>query len=131
MAIYTVKTKEEFVKVAAEHLFSELVNDIHRLDDEAGEHGFGEPDMMLILLSQISMQLAMYTAYMSSGIYLAQGQPTNAVEVVSVLLEDYMAALKSGVKLAKQKVATFDSAEQDAKESVADLMGRILKKPKK
>ena len=131
MAIYTVKTKEEFAKVAAEHLFSELVNDIHRLDDEAGEHGFGEPDMMLILLSKVGTQLAMYTAYMSSGMYLAQGQPTNAVEVVSVLLEDYMAALKSGVKLAKQKVATFDSAEQDAKESVADLMGRILKKPKK
>lgn len=131
MAIYTVKTKEEFANVAAEHLFTELVNDIHRLDDEAGEHGFGEPDMMLILLSKVGTQLAMYTAYMSSGMYLAQGEPDKAVEIVSAVLDDYMAALKSGVKLAKQKVATFDSAEQDAKESVADLMARVLKKSKK
>ena len=131
MAIYTVKTKEEFANVAAEHLFTELVNDIHRLDDEAGEHGFGEPDMMLILLSKVGTQLAMYTAYMSSGMYLAQGEPDKAVEIVSAVLDDYMAALKSGVKLAKKKVATFDSAEQDAKESVADLMARVLKKSKK
>ena len=131
MAVYKVKTKEEFLEVAASHLFGELVNDIHEIDEQAGETGFGEPDMLLMLLSQIGTQLAMYTAYMSSGMFLAQGQPDKADGIVAALLDDYKMALSRGVKTAREKVATFDSAEQDAKESVADLMNRVLKKSKK
>ena len=131
MAVYKVKTKEEFLEVAASHLFGELVNDIHEIDEQAGETGFGEPDMLLMLLSQIGTQLAMYTAYMSSGMFLAQGEPDKADGIVAALLDDYKRALSRGVKTAREKVATFDSAEQDAKESVADLMARVLKKSKK
>ena len=131
MAVYKVKTKEEFAEVAAKHLFNELVNDIHEIDDQAGECGFEAPDMLLVLLSQIGAQLAMYTAYMASGMFLAQGQPDKAVGIVSALLDDYKKALARGAKTAREKVATFDSTEQDAKDSVADLMARVLKKSKK
>ena len=131
MAVYKVKTKEEFLEVAARHLFGELVNDIHEIDEQAGETSFGDPDMLLMLLSQIGTQLAMYTAYMSSGMFLAQGEPDKADGIVAALLDDYKRALSRGVKTAREKVATFDSAEQDAKESVADLMARVLKKSKK
>ena len=131
MAVYKVKTKEEFAEVAAKHLFNELVNDIHEIDDQAGECGFEAPDMLLVLLSQIGTQLAMYTAYMSSGMFLAQGQPDKAVGIVSALLDDYKVALARGAKTAREKVATFDSAEQDAKESVDKLMARVLKQAKK
>lgn len=131
MAVYKVKTKEEFLEVAARHLFNELVSDIHDIDAQFGETGFGEPDMLLILLSQIGTQLAMYTAYMSSGMFLAQGEPDKAAGIIAALLDDYKRALARGVKTAKVKVATFDHLEQDAKESVADLMDRILKKSKK
>ena len=131
MAVYKVKTKEEFAEVAAKHLFNELVNDIHEIDDQAGECGFEAPDMLLVLLSQIGTQLAMYTAYMSSGMFLAQGQPDKAVGIVSALLDDYKVALARGVKTATAKVATFDAAEQDAKESVDKLMARVLKQAKK
>lgn len=131
MAIYTVKTKEAFLEIAAKHLFGELVNDIHEIDEQAGGAGFGEPDMLLMLLSQIGTQLAMYTAYMSSGMFLAQGEPDKADGIVAALLDDYKKALARGAKTAREKVATFDFAEQDAKESVADLMARVLKKSTK
>jgi len=127
MPVYKVKNKKEFAEVAARHLLDELLKDIHDVDDQADDCGFADPDLLLILLSQIGTELAGYTAYMASGMYLAQGEPDKAVEIVSALLDDYMIALKRGVKLAKKKVATFDSAEQSAKEATDDLLARVLK----
>lgn len=127
MPVYKVKNKKEFAEVAAKHLFDELVKDLNDVDDQATECGFADPDLLLVLLSQIGTQLAMYTSYMASGMYLAQGESDKAVEIVTALLDDYMAAMKRGVKLAKQKVATFDSVEQSAKEATDDLLARVLK----
>jgi hypothetical protein len=128
MPVYKVKTKEEFADVAAKHLFNELISDIYEIDEQATECGFGEPDMLLTLLSQIGAQLAMYTSYMASGLYLAQGEPTKAVEIVDALLKDYKAALIQGVKTASVKVASFDAAEQSAKDATAEMLDRVLKK---
>jgi len=128
MTMKIVRSKEEFIDVASKELFDDMRGAMHDLDDQATSAGLDDPEILLMMSTNIATYAASYAAYLIAGLYMASGKD-NAVVAGSIaaLEEDLRDAMSGGVKLAIRNIASAEKMTKQAEADTDALLKKVVK----
>lgn len=128
MTMKIVKSKEEFIAVAAEAIFDDMRGQLHDLDEQATAAGVDDADILLMMSAKIANATAAYAAYLAAGIYLSIGSTDKTVaEAIAALEDDIQGAMQAGVQLAIRNVEKAKKATADAERDTEELLKKAVK----
>jgi Zn-dependent M32 family carboxypeptidase len=128
MTMKIVKSKEEFIAVAAEAIFDDMREQLHDLDNQATAAGVDDADILLMMSAKIANATAAYAAYLAAGIYLAIGSTDKTVaKAIAALEDDIQGAMQAGVQLAMRNVEKAKKATADAERDTEELLKKAVK----
>lgn len=128
MTMKIVKSKEEFIAVAAEAIFDDMREQLHDLDNQATAAGVEDADILLMMSAKIANATAAYAAYLAAGIYLAIGSTDKTVaKAIAALEDDIQGAMQAGVQLAMRNVEKAKKATAEAERDTEELLKKAVK----
>lgn len=128
MTMKIVKSKEEFIAIAAEAIFDDMREQLHDLDNQATAAGVEDADILLMMSAKIANATAAYAAYLAAGIYLAIGSTDKTVaKAIAALEDDIQGAMQAGVQLAMRNVEKAKKATADAERDTEELLKKAVK----
>ncbi len=128
MTMKIVRSKEEFIEVAAKELFEDMRDTLHDLDKQASEAGVDDPQILMGLTIALATSMASYAAYITAGLYWSAGADDETVAGAMTALEaDVIDAMKDGVTRA---LRVSDGIKKDTAKAQADtdaLLKKVVK----
>ena len=128
MTMKIVKSKEEFIAVAAEAIFDDVRAQLHDLDDQATAAGVEDAEILLLMSAKVANATAAYAAYLAAGVYLVIGSTDKTIAGDIAALEDDMrGAMQAGVQLAIRNVEKAKKATTEAERDTEELLKKAVK----